>query len=109
MILTPHTILEVAQHRAIGMFTFDLVRYLLGAGVVALAVWGLRRTGWASRKIQKRAATGAVYLDAEYTVVDGPYARGSGLYEQRRSVDCAGKSLGLCTSSESYVQRSSFK
>ena len=59
MILTPHTILEVAQHRAIGMFTFDLVRYLLGAGVVALAVWGLRRTSWASRKIQKRAATGA--------------------------------------------------
>lgn len=59
MILTPHTILEVAQHRAIGMFTFDLMRYLLGAGVVALAVWALRRTRFAARKIQKREATGA--------------------------------------------------
>jgi len=30
--------------------------------------------GWTGG-FAKRAATGAVYLDAEYTVVDGPYAR----------------------------------
>ena len=38
-------------------FRFDLARYLLGAGLIALVVAVLRRTGWASRKIQRREAT----------------------------------------------------
>lgn len=54
---TQHTLLEIAQYRALGMFTFDMARYCIGAGLVALAVWGLRKTSWASRKIQKREAT----------------------------------------------------
>lgn len=54
---TPHTLFEIAQHRALGMFTFDMARYFIGAGVVALAVWALRKTSWSSRKIQKREAT----------------------------------------------------
>lgn len=58
--MTIHTTLfDIVQHRAIDIFTFDMIRYLTGAGLVALAVWLLRRTSWASRKIQKREASSA--------------------------------------------------
>ena len=38
---------------------FDTARYLIGAGSITLLVWALRRTGWASRTIQKRKASRA--------------------------------------------------
>lgn len=40
-------------------FRFDLARYLIGAGLIAALVALLRRTAWASRKIQKRNASRA--------------------------------------------------
>lgn len=57
--MTPHptTLADIAAHHALPAFTFDLARYLIAAGFVAALVWCLRRTSWASRKIQKREAT----------------------------------------------------
>ncbi len=43
--------------RAPHIFAFDLSRYLIAALLISAVVWGLRRTTWASRKIQKREAT----------------------------------------------------
>jgi len=48
-----------AYDAAVYGFRFDLARYLIGAGLVALLVALLRRTSWASRKIQKRHASRA--------------------------------------------------
>jgi lathosterol oxidase len=54
-----YTLIDIAQHRALGMFVFDLARYVMGAGLIAGLVWLLRRTRFASRKIQKRDASHA--------------------------------------------------
>jgi Delta7-sterol 5-desaturase len=53
----PTTILETAQDIFLGIFTFDLARYLIAASLTAGVVWLLRRTRWATRKIQKRETT----------------------------------------------------
>lgn len=50
---------DIVREMALHVFTFDLGRYLIAASLVAGLVWLLRRTGWASRKIQRREATGA--------------------------------------------------
>ena len=55
----PTTLIAIAQDEVLGIFLFDFGRYLLAASLVASAVWLLRRTSWASRKIQPREATGA--------------------------------------------------
>lgn len=53
----PTTLLETARDVFVGSFLFDLSRYLIGASLIAITVWLLRRTSWATRKIQKREAT----------------------------------------------------
>ena len=58
----PTTLLQTAQDIFLGSFTFDLVRYLTAASLIAGVVWVLRRTRWASRKIQAREATRADLL-----------------------------------------------
>lgn len=55
----PTTLLQTARDIAVGSFTFDMARYLIAAALVAGLVWLLRRTRWASRKIQRREATRA--------------------------------------------------
>jgi sterol desaturase/sphingolipid hydroxylase (fatty acid hydroxylase superfamily) len=49
-------ILGIAQERALHIFTFDFGRYLIAAGLVSAIVWILRRTRFATRKIQPREA-----------------------------------------------------
>lgn len=51
------TLFTIARDMAPGVFLFDFGRYLIAASLVAGAVWLLRRTNWASRKIQQREAT----------------------------------------------------
>ena len=58
----PITLLETAQGMFVGSFTFDMARYLIAASLIAGVVWLLRRTGWASRKIQKREASRADFV-----------------------------------------------
>lgn len=53
------TIAGIAREMSFHVFMFDLARYLIAASLVAGAVWLLRRTAWASRKIQKREPTSA--------------------------------------------------
>jgi sterol desaturase/sphingolipid hydroxylase (fatty acid hydroxylase superfamily) len=53
----PTTLIEIAAERAVPIFMFDMARYVIAAGLIAALVWALRRTAWASRKIQKREAT----------------------------------------------------
>ena len=58
-----HTsLLQTAKDIFVGSLTFDLGRYLIAASLIAGLVWILRRTSWASRKIQKREATRADFL-----------------------------------------------
>lgn len=56
---TATDLLSVARDEALDSFLFDLGRYLIAASLVAALVWMLRRTRWASRKIQKREASRA--------------------------------------------------
>ena len=58
----PTTLLQTAQDIFVGSFTFDMARYLIAASLIAGIVWLLRRTGWASRKIQQREAGRADFL-----------------------------------------------
>jgi lathosterol oxidase len=58
----PTTLLETAQQIFVGSFIFDFGRYLVAASLIAALVWVLRRTRWASRKIQLREATRADFL-----------------------------------------------
>ena len=53
------TLIGIVQQSAAHIFVFDFARYLIGAGLIAALVWGLMRTPWRSRKIQKRDATGS--------------------------------------------------
>ena len=53
----PATLLATARDVFVGSFLFDLARYLIAASLIAALVWVLRRTRWASRKIQAREAT----------------------------------------------------
>lgn len=53
----PTTLISIAQEKAMHIFAFDFGRYLIAALLVSGAVWLLRRTSWASRKIQAREAT----------------------------------------------------
>lgn len=55
----PTTLLQTAQDIVVSSFTFDMARYLIAASLIAGLVWLLRRTRWASRKIQRREATRA--------------------------------------------------
>lgn len=55
----PTDLIGIARQIALPVFTFDFARYLIAATLVATAVWLLRRTRWASRKIQAREATSA--------------------------------------------------
>ena len=58
-----HTsLLQTAEDIFVGSFTFDLGRYLIAASLIAALVWVLRRTRWASRKIQQREATRADFM-----------------------------------------------
>ncbi len=50
------TWIGIAQERAVQIFTLDFGRYLIAASLVSALVWVLRRTAWASRKIQTREA-----------------------------------------------------
>lgn len=56
---SPVTLLQTAKDVLVGSFIFDLSRYLIAASLIAALVWGLRRTHWASRKIQAREANRA--------------------------------------------------
>lgn len=47
----------IAAEAAVRIFAFDFGRYLIAATLVTLIVWGLRRTRFASRKIQAREAS----------------------------------------------------
>jgi sterol desaturase/sphingolipid hydroxylase (fatty acid hydroxylase superfamily) len=51
--------LRILSEKAHIIFAFDFGRYLIAAAVTALVVWGLRRTRFASRKIQAREASTA--------------------------------------------------
>jgi Delta7-sterol 5-desaturase len=51
------TIIANALARAPYIFTYDLARYAIAATLITALVWVLRRTSWASRKIQTREAT----------------------------------------------------
>ena len=55
----PTTFLAIAQDKALDVFVFDFGRYLIAALLVSGVVWALRRTRWATRKIQQREATSA--------------------------------------------------
>ena len=55
----PTGFIDIARAEFLAIFLFDFGRYLMAASLVAGAVWLLRRTSWASRKIQSREATGA--------------------------------------------------
>ncbi len=52
----PSSFLAIAANEWSGIFLFDFSRYLIAASLVAGVVWLLRRTSWASRKIQAREA-----------------------------------------------------
>ncbi|MFM5884824.1 MAG: sterol desaturase family protein [Novosphingobium sp.] len=58
----PTTLLQTGQEIFLGSFAFDFARYLIAASLIAALVWVLRRTRWASRKIQAREATRADFL-----------------------------------------------
>lgn len=58
----PTTLLATAREIFVGSFLFDLARYLIAASLIATVVWVLRRTRWASRKIQRREASRADFL-----------------------------------------------
>lgn len=55
----PPSLLDVVRMDFLHSFMFDMARYLIGAGLVAGAVWLLGRTSWAMRKIQRRKASRA--------------------------------------------------
>lgn len=55
----PTGLLEIALTSWANIFLFDFGRYLIAATLVVSAVWLLRRTPWASRKIQEREASWA--------------------------------------------------
>ena len=59
---SPPTLLQIAQSIFVGSFTFDMARYLIAAALVAGVVFVLRRTRFASRKIQRREATRADFV-----------------------------------------------
>lgn len=53
-------IVAVFRDNAIGAFTFDFGRYLIATLLMALIIWGVRKTLWGvRRKIQQRQATAA--------------------------------------------------
>ena len=56
------SLLQTAKDIFVGSFTFDFARYLIAASLIASLVWVLRRTRWASRKIQTREATRADFI-----------------------------------------------
>jgi Delta7-sterol 5-desaturase len=58
----PTTLIETARDIFLGSFAFDFARYLIAASLIAGWVWLLRRTSWASRKIQARDATRADFF-----------------------------------------------
>lgn len=58
----PSSLLAIAQERFLHIFMFDFGRYLIAASMIAALVWVLRRTSWASRKIQSREATRADFI-----------------------------------------------
>ncbi len=55
----PATLFELAHTLSPKILLFDFGRYLIAAGLISALVWLLRRTSWASRKIQRREATRA--------------------------------------------------
>jgi Delta7-sterol 5-desaturase len=58
----PTALLDIAVQSAPHIFLFDFGRYLIAASLIAGLVWLLRRTRFASRKIQKREATRADFI-----------------------------------------------
>ena len=58
----PTSMLEIAQDIFLGSFMFDFARYLIAASLIAGLVWILRRTSWASRKVQAREASRADFI-----------------------------------------------
>ncbi len=57
--MTEFDLLTVLREHGPSSFAFDFGRYLIAACVMAALVWALRRTSWASRKIQARDASAA--------------------------------------------------
>ncbi len=58
----PASLFAIAQEKFLQIFMFDFGRYLIAASLIAALVWALRRTSWASRKIQDREATRADFI-----------------------------------------------
>jgi Delta7-sterol 5-desaturase len=58
----PTTLIDIVRAEFVGSFIFDISRYLIAASLIAGLVWVLRRTSWASRKIQQREASRADFL-----------------------------------------------
>ena len=56
------SLFAIAQEKFLHIFMFDFGRYLIAASLIAALVWALRRTSWASRKIQAREATRADFI-----------------------------------------------
>ncbi len=95
----PTSLLATAREIFVGSFLFDLARYLIAASLIASAVWILRRTRWASRKIQRREASRTDFLRevsasvrtvAVYTVLAVPTVwafRHGYLHEYRAAVN----------------------
>jgi Delta7-sterol 5-desaturase len=55
-------LMTTAREIFVGSFLFDMSRYLIAASLIASLVWVLRRTSWASRKIQRREASRADFI-----------------------------------------------
>lgn len=58
----PPSLLEIVRDDFVHSFTFDMSRYLIGAGLIAGLVWLLGKTPWAARKIQRRKASRADFV-----------------------------------------------
>ena len=58
----PASLFAIAQEQFLQIFMFDFGRYLIAASLIATLVLVLRRTSWASRKIQTREATRADFI-----------------------------------------------
>ncbi len=52
-----YSLIDIAAHRALPIFAFDMARYVIAAALISAIVWVLRRTRYAGRKIQKREAS----------------------------------------------------
>jgi Delta7-sterol 5-desaturase len=56
-VMTSDSILSIVQDKALFVFSYDLGRYVIGAGLITALVWALKRTPIKARTIQSRTAS----------------------------------------------------